>query len=319
MDAPSEVFVGIDVAKGHLDIACLPGPAFRVANDPGGLAQAVARLRPLGVTLVVLEATGGLEVPAAAALAAAGVPLAVVNPLQARRFAEATGQRAKTDRIDAAGLARFARAVRPEPRPLPEAEVRAIDALMTRRRQLQEMATMERNRLGSCPDPAVRADLEAHLAWLADRLEKAEADLERAVQASAAWRAREDLLRGIPGIGPVASRTLLAALPELGSLGPKQAAALAGLAPYARDSGRGRAPRHVSGGRAEVRSVLYMAALSARRYNPALRAFAERLRAAGKPAKVVLTAVARKLLTVANAVLRTGRPWDRAKAAGAVA
>lgn len=314
MDAPSEVFVGIDVAKDHLDVACRPGPAFRVANDPAGLADAVGRLRPMGVTLAVLEATGGLEVPAAAALAAAGVPVAVVNPRQARRFAEATGKLAKTDRIDATALAHFAQAIRPEPRALPEAEARAIDALLTRRRQLLEMATMERNRLGSCAAAGVRADLEAHLAWLAERLAKAEADLEHAVQASPAWRAREDLLRGIPGIGPTTSRTLLAALPELGSIGPKQAAALAGLAPYARDSGRGQGPRHVAGGRADVRSVLYMAALSARRHNPAMRAFAGRLKAAGKPAKVVLTAVARKLLVIANAVLRTGLPWDREKA-----
>jgi transposase len=313
MDTASEIFVGIDVAKGHLDIACRPGPAFRVANDPAGLAAAVARLRPMGVTLAVLEATGGLETPAAAALAAAEIAVALVNPRQARRFAEATGRLAKTDRIDAASLAHFAQAVRPEPRALPDAEARAIDALLTRRRQLLEMHTMEKNRLGSCADVAVRTDLEAHLAWLAGRLARAESDLAAAVRASPAWRAREDLLRGIPGIGPVASRTLLAALPELGSIGPKQAAALAGLAPYARDSGRGQAPRHVAGGRADVRSALYMAALAARRHNPALRAFAERLKAAGKPAKVVLTAVARKLLTIANAVLRTGRPWDRTK------
>ena len=313
MDAPSEVFVGIDVAKGHLDIACRPGPTFRVANDPKGLADAVARLRPMGVALAVLEATGGLEVPAAAALAAAQVPVAVVDPRQARRFAEATGKLAKTDRIDAVSLAHFAQAVRPEPRALPDEQARAVDAPLTRRRQLLEMHAMEKDRLGSCAEPAVRADLEAHLAWLAERLAKAEADLAAAVLASPAWRAKEDLLRGIPGIGPVASRTLLAALPELGSLGPKQAAAPAGLAPYARDSGRGRAPRHVAGGRADVRSVLYMAALAARRHNPALRAFAERLKAAGKPAKVVLTAVARKLLVVANAVLRTGRPWERSK------
>ena len=315
MSTTPEVFLGIDVAKGHLDFACRPGPAFRVANDPAGLAEALARLRPMGVTLAVLEATGGLEIPAAAALAAAEIPTALINPRQARRFAEATGKLAKNDRIDAAALAHFAQAVRPEPRALPEAQARAIDALLTRRRQLLEMVTMERNRLGSCADAAVRSDLEAHLAWLAGRLEKAEADLSAAVQASPAWRAKEDLLLGIPGIGPVASRTLLAALPELGSIGPKQAAALAGLAPYARDSGRSQGRRHVAGGRADVRSVLYMAALSARRYNPALREFAGRLKAAGKPAKVVLTAVARKLLVIANAVLRTGRPWDGSKLA----
>jgi transposase len=317
MDAPSEVFVGIDVAKDHLDVACRPGPAFRVANDPAGLAEAVGRLRPMGVALAVLEATGGLEVPAAAAPAAAAIPTAVVNPRQARRFAEATGKLAKTDRIDAASLAHFAQSVRPEPRALPEAEARSLDALLTRRRQLLEMHPMERNRLGSCADPAVRSDLEAHLAGLAERLAKAESDLAAAVRASPAWRAREDLLRGIPGIGPVASRTLLAALPELGAIGPKQAAAPAGLAPFARDSGRGKAPRHVAGGRADVRSVLSMAALSARRYNPAWRAFADRLKAAGKPAKVVTTAVARKLLVIANAVLRTGLPWDRARAGAA--
>jgi transposase len=314
MTAP-EVFVGIDVSKDRLDIATRAGEAFSEANDPAGHAALVARLRPMGVALVVLEATGGLELPAAAALAAAGIPAAVVNPRQARDFAKAAGRLAKSDALDAAVLAHFAEAIRPQARPLPGAAAMALEALLARRRQLLEMLTMERNRLGGCADRRVRKDLESHVAWLGKRLKAADADLAAAVKASPVWREKDDLLRGIPGIGPVASRTLLACLPELGSVEGGQAAALAGLAPFDDDSGRRRGRRRVAGGRAEVRSVLYMAALSARRHHPALRAFADRLRAAGKPAKVVLTAVARKLVVIANAVLRSGKPWSAEAAA----
>jgi transposase len=304
-------FIGIGVSKARLDGAARPGPlTFQEPNDPGGIAAVVALLKPLKPARIVLEATGGYELPLAAALAAAGLPVAIVNPRQARDFAKATGRLAKNDQIDAAVLAHFAEAIRPEPRPLPDAEVRALDALLSRRRQLLEMLTMEQNRLGCCADGAVRADLEAHIAWLSDRLGRCEGELKAAVQASPAWREKEDLLRSIKGIGPVASRTLLAALPELGTLSNKKAAALAGLAPYDDDSGTRRGQRHVRGGRSDVRCALYMAALSARRYNPVLRSFAERLRRAGKKAKVVLTAVARKLVVLANAILRSGRRWD---------
>jgi transposase len=248
--------------------------------------------------------------PLTAALAAAGLPVAVVNPRQARDFAKATGRLAKNDKIDAACLAHFAEAIRPRPRPLPEADVRALDALLARRRQLLDMLTMERNRLGTCRDGHVQADLEAHIRWLEGRVRDSDKALKEAVQASPAWREKEGLLRSIPGIGPVASRTLLGAPPELGQVSGGQAAALAGLAPYDDDSGTRKGQRFVQGGRADVRCVLYMAALAAAKHNPALRAFKERLAKAGKKAKVILTAVARKLVVLANAVLRSRRPWD---------
>lgn len=310
MNAPAR-FIGIDVSKARLDVFCRPdNSAWQEANDPTGIAALVARLSPLAPTLVVLEATGGYEIPVVAALAAAGLPVAVINPRQARDFARATGQLAKNDRIDAAVLAHFADAIRPVPRPLPDAEVRSLDALMTRRRQLLEMLVMEQNRLGSCTDADVRADLQAHLAWLSERLIRSEKELKEAVRASPVWREKDDLLQSIKGVGPVVSRTLLAALPELGTVTNKEAAALAGLAPYDDDSGQRRGSRHVRGGRAEVRAVLYMAALSAVRYNPTLRAFHDRLTRRGKKAKVILTAVARKLVVLANAVLRDRRPWS---------
>jgi transposase len=308
-----ELFLGIDISKTRLDGAVRPtGLTFQHPNDAQGCAASVARLQALQPTLIVLEATGGFEAPLAAALASANLPVVVVNPRQVRDFARATGQLAKNDTIDAAVLAHFAQAIRPRVRPLPDAEVRALQALLARRRQLLEMLTMEQNRLGSCADAAVRADLQAHIAWLSARLEQADKELQQAIQRSPAWRAKEDLLRSIKGLGPVSSRTLLAALPELGTLSNREAAALAGLAPFADDSGRRRGPRHIQGGRSAVRSVLYMAALSASRYNPTLRAFKERLVRAGKQAKVILTAVARKLVVLANAVLRTGRRWDPA-------
>jgi transposase len=309
MAAP-EVFVGLDVSKDRLDGATRAGQFFTATNDPAGQAQLLQQLRPLGVTLVVLEATGGLELPVAAFLAAAGIPVAVVNPRQARDFAKATGRLAKNDAIDAAVLAHFAEAIRPQPRPLPDAQQQAFDALLSRRRQLIDMLTMERNRLGSCLDHHVRVDLRAHIAWLQKRLQHADADLADAIQASPVWRVKDELLRSVPGLGNVASRTLLAAVPELGAVTNRQASALVGVAPFDDDSGRRRGYRRVQGGRADVRCVLYMAALSARRYNPALRVFSDRLRAAGKPAKVILTAVARKLVVIANAVLRSGQPWS---------
>jgi transposase len=307
----TELFIGIDVSKGRLDGAARPGERiFSFPNDPQGIAAVVDLVRPWQPTRIVLEATGGLETPVAAALAAAGLPVAVVNPRQARDFARATGQLAKNDSIDAGVLAHFAQAIRPEVRPLPDAAVRALQALLLRRRQLLEMLTMERNRLGSCADAAVRADVQDHIAWLSERIAQADKDLEKAIQDSPAWRAKEDLLQSIKGLGPVSSRTLLAALPELGTLSNKQAAALAGLAPFADDSGKRRGRRHIRGGRSEVRNVLYMAALSAARYNPVLRAFKDRLVRAGKGGRVILVAVARKLVVLANAVLRTGRRWD---------
>jgi transposase len=304
-------FVGIDVSKASLDVHLRPqGKSFRLANDPDGIAILVERLKALGPAGIVLEATGGYETAAAAALALAGLPPALVNPRQARDFARATGRLAKTDALDAAALAHFAEAVRPVPRPLPDADAQAFADLVARRRQLLEMRAAEHNRLGTAATPAVRRDLEAHVRWLSRRLDQVEQQLAAAVQASSLWRAKEDLLRGVPGVGPTVARTLLAALPELGTLSRQQVAALAGLAPRNRDSGQFRGQRRIGGGRAEVRAVLYMASLSAVRVNPVLRPFYQRLRAAGKRAKVALVAVARKLLTLLNAMLRDHRPWE---------
>jgi transposase len=308
-------FVGIDVSKDHLDVHVRPtGAAARLANDEPGVAALVARMATLAPALVVLEATGGYEAPAVAALAAAGLPVVAVNPRQARRFAEATGRLAKTDRLDAAALAHFAEAVRPDPRPLPDADTHALAALVARRRQLLDMRTAERNRLPLAA-PAVAKDIRAHVAWLDRRLAAADRDLAAAVQASPAWRATDDLLRSVPGVGPTVSRTLLAELPELGALSGRRIAALAGVAPVARDSGRKAGARRIAGGRAGARAALYMACLSAVRYNPALRAVYRRLRAAGKAAKVAQVAAMRKLLVILNAMVRDNRRWDPAAVA----
>jgi transposase len=310
--AAPEVFVGIDVSKARLDVAADGAPPFAVDNTAEGVAALVTRLAPMRPALVVLEATGRLETAAVAALAAAGLPVAVINPRQARDFAKAMGRLAKTDAIDASVLAEFARRIRPEVRPLPDEAARELDALLDRRRQLVGMRTMEANRLSSGASGAVRRDLEGHLRWLDARIERVDEDLDEKIRSSSAWKEKDDLLRGIPGIGPVTSRTLLAAVPELGTLTNKQAAALVGLAPMADDSGGRRRPRRIAGGRGVVRSVLYMAAQAARRHNPALRAFADRLAEAGKKPKVILVAVARKLIVIANAMLKSRKPWDPA-------
>jgi transposase len=311
--APAPTFVGIDVAKHRLDIHLRPsGEAFTVDYDDEGVAALVERLTALAPTLVVLEATGGLEVRLAAALAAAGLPVAVVNPRQVRAFARATGRLAKTDRLDAAAIARFAEAVRPSVRPLPDEATRRLGALVARRRQLLEMLTAERNRRHAA-DPALHEGIDAHLGWLEEALAGIGRDLDGAVRESAVWRAKEELLRSVPGVGPVSARTLLAELPELGSLTRRQAAALVGVAPFSRDSGRMRGKRMISGGRATLRACLYMAAVAAARgANPALAAFYERLRRAGKPAKLALTACMRKLVVTLNAMLRTGTAWEQA-------
>jgi transposase len=277
----SPIFVGIDISKAHLDTATRPAhPVARCGNDPAGIALLVTRLQPLAPALVVVEATGGLELP----LQVAGIPAAAINPRQARDFAKATGRLAKTDRIDAEVLAHFAEAIRPVARPLPPAEVQALDALLSRRQQLLEMQVMESNRLGSCADATVRAGWERHLAWLKAEVAVADRLLAEAVKESPAWREKDELLRSIPGLGPVTSLTLLAALPELGRLEAGKLSALVGLAPFADDSGTRRGGRHVRGGRAAVRRVLYLAALSAVRDNPALKAFRDRLAARGQKA-----------------------------------
>lgn len=316
MSAPR--FVGIDVSKAHLDVAERPdGRPRRHPNTPDGLATLVAELVEDPPQLVLLEATGGLERSAAAALAAAGLPVRVVDPARVRHFAHAVGQSAKTDALDAAILARYAEAVRPEARELPDEATHSLQALLERRRQVVAMRVAEGNRLGQGPTPAVRADLEAHLAYLADQLGRLDAAIAGAVAAREPWRLRDEVMRSVPGVGPQTARTLIGMLPELGQLTGKPITALAGLAPRARDSGTMRGVRTIGGGRAAVRTALYMAALSAVRYNPRLRTFYQRLRAAGKPAKLALVAVARKLLTILNALVREMTPWQPEKAAPA--
>ena len=311
------VTVGIDVSKDRLDAAARPGGRFRVANDPAGIADLVARLRGLGPSLVVLEATGGYEAEALAALLAAGLPAAVVNPRRVRQFAAGIGQHAKTDPIDAAVLAHFAAVVAPPPSPPSDPDRAELAALLDRRRQLLGMRVAEGNRLRPGLPGPVRAGIGSHVAWLDDQVAELDRAVAAAVRRSPAWRERDRLLRSIPGVGPVVSRTLLADLPELGSHPPGRLAALAGVAPFAADSGRRRGERHIRGGRREVRRALDMAALAVARVPGPLRDFARRLKARGKPSKVVLIAVARRLLVIANAVVRDGREWDAKRATAA--
>ena len=307
---PHPVFLGIDVSKATLDLAVRPsGETWQVPNDPAAMPALVARVRAAAPALIVLEATGGFEHTVVVALATAGLPVVVANPRQVHDCGTATGQLAKTDRIDAALLALFAERVRPEPRPLPDAATEALSALLTRRRQLLEMLTAEHNRLGCARAPQIRRGLQQHIRWLERQLAGVDTDLAQTIEASPVWRATEDLLRSVPGIGPVVSRTLIGALPELGRLNRKQIAALVGVAPHARDSGTLRGKRMVWGGRAPVRAALYMSALVASRHNPVIRAFYQRLRAAGKPAKVALTACMRTLLVTLNAMMRQQTAW----------
>lgn len=306
----TERFVGIDVSKATLDVAIRPDGTHRqVPNTDEGFDQLVALLVPLGPVLVVLEATGGYQRRVVAALSLAGVPVAVVNPARAREFAKALGRLAKTDVVDAQTLAEFADRVRPQARPLPDAQAQQMQELLGRRGQLVGMRTMEKNRLGTALSRTVRRSIEAHLAWLDEQIDAAETELDAAIEQSAVWKAKDELLQSIQGIGPGVARTLLFELPELGTLSREQIAALVGVAPMNRDSGRWSGKRFIVGGRAVVRNVVYMASHAARKWNPALKAFADRLEAAGKPAKVVLIAVARKLLITANAILRDKKMW----------
>jgi transposase len=310
-------FVGIDVAKAQLDIALRPtGERWAVANDEAGIAALVARLQALLPTLIVLEATGGYQRAVVAALAAARLPVAVVNPRHARDFAKATGQLAKTDALDARALAHFAEAVRPTPRPLADAQADELRALLARRRQLVTMRTAEQNRLGSAP-PRLQTDIQAHITWLNERLAMLDDDLDTTLRASSVWRERAELLRSVPGIGPVCTRTLLLDLPELGTLSRQRLAALVGVAPLNRDSGTRRGNRTIWGGRAHVRATLYMSTLVAVRYNAVLKVFYERLRAAEKTAKVALAACMRKLLTILNAMVKHHTPWQPQEVLGA--
>ena len=309
MDKPL-LFVGIDVAKHRLDVHVRPsGESFAVPYDEDGVTTLVDRLVALAPELVVLEATGGMEIRIAAALAAAGLPVAVVNPRQVRNFARAAGRLAKNDRLDAEAIARFGEAIRPPVRPLPDEATRRLAALVARRRQLIEMLVAERNRRHAA-DPSLHGRIDAHLRWLEEALAELEGDLDRAVRESDVWRAKEELLRSVPGIGNVSARTLLAELPELGCLTRRQAAALVGVAPFSRDSGKLRGRRTVWGGRGALRACLYMAAVAAARgSNPIIVSFYRRLRLAGKPAKLALTACMRKLVVTLNAMLRSNTAW----------
>jgi len=306
----AQVYVGIDVSKARLEVALgATGKLLEVANDAGGIASLVARLVELAPALVVLEASGGLQTALVAELGAAGMPVVVVNPRQVREFARASGRLAKTDALDARVLALFAERMRPEVRRLPDAQELELKALVARRRELVEMLTAERNRLGSTPK-LLHKEITAHIGWLEGRLKERDRDLDRMLRSSPLWREREDLLRAVPGVGPVLCATLLADLPELGALSRHQIASLVGVAPLNRDSGSMRGRRTVYGGRAQVRAALYMATLAAVRCNPALKDFYPRLRSMGKPAKLALTAAMRKLLTVLNAMLKHRTPWS---------
>ena len=309
---PKEVHVGIDVSKGRLDVCVMPeGSTLAVTNDQAGIEELLERLDRLHPSLIVLEASGKYERPAAAAIAASGIAVAVVNPRQTRDFAKATGRLAKTDRIDAEVLALFAGAVGPRPSVMPDEEARLLQAILARRRQLLEMLLAEKNRLQMAPD-SVAKRIRAHARWLEKELSRTDGELDEAVEASAVFGENEALLRSVPGVGPILARTLLAELPELGALTHRRLSALVGVAPFNRDSGKLRGKREVWGGRGPVRAALYMGALVATRHNPALKEFYGRLLAAGKPKKVALVACMRKLLSILNAVMRDRTLWRHA-------
>lgn len=308
-----QLFVGLDVAKDHLDVHARPsGDAFGVSHNEAGLMELVARLRAMGPWLIVLEATGGYEATVAATLASAGLPVAVVNPRQIRDFARATGTLAKTDALDAQIIARFAEAVRPAVRPLPADHAQRLGELVARRRQLVDMLGAEANRRRLLRDRTLQRRLDAHLTWLERALRDLETDLHDTIRSSPAWHETENLLRSVPGVGPITASTLIAELPELGQLDRRQIAALVGVAPFNRDSGTLRGRRMIQGGRRPVQRVLYMATLTATRHNPALVTFYQRLRTTGHPKKVALITALRKLLTILNAILRDRRPWQPA-------
>ena len=303
-------YVGIDVAKAQLDVAVRPtDDRWEVPHDQAGVRQLVSQLKALQPVMVLLEASGGLEVTLVAALAAESVPVVVVNPRQVRDFARATGKLAKTDALDAAVLAHFAEAVRPPVRPLRDAETQVLNSMAARRHQVMTMLVSEKNRLGTATTVAVRPRIEAHIAWLERELDDLDEGLRQTLRQSPVWREKDDLLRTVPGVGEQLSITLLAYLPELGTLDRRQIAALVGVAPFNRDSGTLRGKRTVWGGRARVRAALYMGALVASRFNPVIQDFYQRLLAAGKPKKLALTACMRKLLVILNSMLKHGSPW----------
>lgn len=308
-----KVSVGIDVCKHILDIAIHEtGETWSSPNDSSGVAILAARLKQLRAMSIVLEATGGFEALVTATLSAADLPVAVVNPRQVRDFAKATGQLAKTDRIDCRVLAHFAAAINPPVRPVKSDEAQHLEALLARRRQIVEMLVAEKHRLANNRDRAVVKDRQAHIVWLERRLKSSDDELQRVLKTSPAWRERDDLLRSVPGVGPVLSLTLLAQLPELGQLNRREIAKLVGVAPFNRDSGQWRGSRHIWGGRATVRAPLFMATLCAIRINPTLKSFYRRLIAAGKAPKVAITACMRQLITILNLMVKTRTSWRTA-------
>lgn len=308
-----DIVVGIDVSKAHLDVAILPsGEAFQLANTQGGVDDLVARLQRIGADVVALEATGGFEMLAAAGLSAAGFAVLVVNPAQVRSYAHALGRRAKTDAIDAAAIAAFVIGTKPEMRPLKDAETQALSELVARRRQIVQMIVAEENRTRLTLAKQAHKSIKRLLAALRRELETLDADLDDHIRKSPMWRVRERLLTSVPGVGPTTARTLLAEMPELGSLDRRQIAALAGLAPWTRQSGTWKGRSFIGGGRGKVRAVLFMAALVASRHNPVLKAFRDSLVAKGKPKIVAIVATMRKLLTILNAIIRDQKPWQNA-------
>ena len=303
-------YVGIDVAKAQVDVAIRPtNDRWEIPRDEAGIRKLVSQMKTLEPVMVLLEASGGLELPLVAALAAESVPVVVVNPRQVRDFARATGKLAKTDALDAAVLAHFAEAVRPPVRPLRDAETQVLNSMAARRHQVMTMLVSEKNRLSAATTVAVRPRIEAHIAWLERELDDLDEGLRQTLRQSPVWREKDDLLRTVPGVGEQLSITLLAYLPELGTLDRRQIAALVGVAPFNRDSGTLRGKRTVWGGRARVRAALYMGALVASRFNPVIRDFYQRLLADGKPKKLALTACMRKLLVILNSILKHGSPW----------
>jgi len=307
-----DCFIGLDISKDTLEVAVRPTEARKTfANQEDGLSLMIDFIKPFSPRLIVLEATGGLEKAAVCALAVAGLPVVVVNPRQVRDFAKAKGILAKTDKMDAGVIALFGEAIRPEIRPLKTEEAQKLDALLSRRRQISQMITAEKNRLQAAP-VWTRKDIQTHIAWLQKALDQFNQDLDRMVKESSIWRAKDEILQSVKGVGPVLSVTLISQLPELGTLQGKKIAALVGVAPLNRDSGKFRGRRTIWGGRAEVRSVLLMATRIAIRFNPVIRAFFERLKKAGKIRKVAETACMRKLLTILNAMMKNNTRWQAA-------
>jgi transposase len=304
------VFVGIDVSKAMLDIGVRPsGERWQMENSLEGIGELSKKLGSLSPDLIVLEATGGYEMPAAATLASAGLPVAVINPRQVRDFVKSLGRLAKTDKIDANVLARFSEAIRPDPRPLPDDQIQQLQAVLARRRQIIEMIVAEKNRV-RLAHKRVIAGLMEHIAWLEKCLDELDKELHDLIKDSPIWREKDDLLQSVPGVGSVLSITFLAELPELGLLNRKKIAALVGVAPFNCDSGKMHGKRAIWGGRASIRAVLYMATLSSIRFNPIIHAFYDRLLQAGKEPKVALTACMRKLLTILNAMVHNNQHWD---------